>query len=80
MLGGQGSGIYNNPTIDDIIGSVSGTRYIDLISNINTLQSSISSTTEGQALKNAILSAYTLDVSDALGTQAANLILQRSII
>lgn len=78
MLAGQGSGIYNNPTIDDIIGSVSGTRYIDLISNINTLQSSISSTTEGQALKNAILSAYTLDVSDALGTQAANLILQRT--
>lgn len=78
VLAGQGSGVFNNPTVDDIIGSVAGTRYNDLLANIISSQTTVISTTAGQALKTAILSAYNLDVNDAQGTQAANLILQRT--
>lgn len=78
ILAGSGSGIYGNPTVDDVIGSVGGSRYNDLISSINNFQNLIINTTQGQALKDAILSAYTLDINDSSGINAANIIIQRT--
>lgn len=69
---GQGNGIYGNPTVYDVIGSLSGSDYVTKINQLIGLHGSISSSSYVQNLILAI------DSSDALAISTAKQALENS--
>lgn len=74
---GQGSGIYHNPTMNDMLSSYSGGRYVDLINQLVAAQTQVAETAQGRALLSALDQAYqnrndiTLDSDLAAGIDSA---------
>jgi hypothetical protein len=74
---GQGSGIYHNPTMIDMLSSYSGGRYVDLINQLVNAQTQVAETAPGRALLSALDQAYqnrndiTLDSQLAAGIDSA---------
>lgn len=73
---GTGVGVFGNPTITDFAGSASG-HTVPQINEMTALQAQVMNTTEGQNLRNAILSAQgtsgdpTADAAAASAIQSA---------
>lgn len=55
---GQGNGTYGNPTMHDMLGSYSGSRYVDLIHGLVDAQNNVMETTEGRAVLSALEQAH----------------------
>lgn len=55
---GQGSGIYGNPTVGDMLSSYSGIKYVSLIDTLVDSQTMVAETTEGNSLLSALEQAY----------------------
>lgn len=55
---GTGSGPFGTPTMNDVMGSVSGAGYIEAITALNASQAAILATEQGQALQTALQAAY----------------------
>jgi len=68
---GVGTGVYGNPRVVDILGSLIGHNYIDSINTMINAQQTIQSHLLGQNLKNALLAAQTIDPTDPTGQNAA---------
>lgn len=62
---GSGSGPFGNPTVDDVLGAVTGDSYIDNLSFLTDLQTDVVESTEVQALGIAILSGDPIAIAAA---------------
>lgn len=69
---GKGNGVYGNPTVYDVIGSLSGKDYVEKINQLILLHNSISSSSQVQNLISAI------DSSDAAAIVTAKEALENS--
>lgn len=77
-LTGTGSGVFGNPTMNDMMGSFTGTYYTPRLIGMLSAQKRLIDSPEGQALKNAITNAVNnaqanlnTDVADAAAIRAA---------
>lgn len=68
---GQGSGVFGNPTMFDVLGSFVGAGYTDLIGNILKVHASLSALPEGQSLLAALNAAFQQRLNTAADTTNA---------
>ena len=62
---GSGSGPFGNPTVDDVLGAVTGDSYLDNLSFLTDLQTDVLESTEVQTLGSAILSGNPVAIVNA---------------
>lgn len=68
---GQGSGVFGNPTMSDVLGSFVGAGYTDLIGNILKVHASLLALPEGQSLLAALSAAFQQRLNTASDTTNA---------
>lgn len=74
-LVGSGTGIFGNPTMTDVMGSVIGAGFISQIATMTSVQDQILQTPAGQNLKTALETAYNNSSNEFYDQEYANDIL-----